>query len=201
MGDDEIKDAEQKVLFPALHTKDVTFLGKVVTLRPLPISISKKLRSLFKKANLGINDLSLDIGKYEEKMKLKDLAPEKMEKIKDDYIETMRKSIKSDVDLDLEIAVSILNSVWELYNFYKIGDLKSKEELDEVCSLSEAQALVEAQLELQGENDFLLKPLALIMMALRESPSLKDLTEMKKISPSLQDTLASASPGELDLQT
>lgn len=192
----EIEDAEQKVLFPETHIKEVTFLGKRLELKPLPISMSKKLRSLFKKANQGINDFSLEMGKYEEKMKSKDLTLEKLEQIRDEYVEAMRKTIKSDTDLDLDIALSILGAVWELYNFYKIGDFKTKEELDDVCSLAEAQILVEAQLELQGENDFLLRPLVLIMMVLRKSPNIKELTTtLEKEYQSSQNIPVSVSLG------
>ena len=49
-GREEFADKAERVLFPETDTKEVTFLGKSVSLRPLPIKWAKMLNRAFDKA-------------------------------------------------------------------------------------------------------------------------------------------------------
>jgi hypothetical protein len=159
---EEIIEAEQKVLFPETHIDIINFLGKDVQLRPLPISTSKKLHSTFKPIQKKMSDLNrrtqsaIVEKKGEDGVLTKEIDYQKLSTLMKD----------EDVEMDMEIAQSILECVFILCSFYKLGF--SKEYIDEESSLPDANAFLEAQFKIQGENDFLLRPLAGTMNLLKQ---------------------------------
>jgi len=205
MTETEKNDAEDKVLHPKLHIKKVTFMGREITLEPLPITPQKILRQIVKGASKSLSKMSL----ISEEFVGKENSPE--------FRTKMQEIMESDDDLDLKIAEAVLDSVWELCKYYKIQVVKykeqdvnidTKEKLNDICSLVEAEKLVRAQLDLQDQNDFLLKPLVFIMMVLSITPPTPNNEEIEKVieiakgsyqtSP---DIPASVIPGESELPT
>lgn len=174
---EEIIEAEQKVLFPETHIDKINFLGKEIHLRPLPIAISKKLSATFMPAQKRINAINKRnsaavIEKKDEKGNtVREVDSQKLFSIMKD----------EDVEVDMEIANSILDCVFVLCSFYKLGF--SKEYIDEESSLPDANEFLEAQFRIQGENDFLLRPLAGTMNLLRMmgNPTMIDFLNNAKV--------------------
>jgi hypothetical protein len=165
MSEEEaIKEKEEKVLFPETHVSKIKFLGKDIDLTPLPFAITKKLRSVFKEIQKKLSVISIDAEHYKK-------DPEGLYK-------RIREFVNSGEDIDFEVAIAILDSMWILASYYKLG-IESKEKLNDVCSLTEAQNFVDTQFKLQEENDFLLRPLVLIMKAICQVPT--PLEEEKEI--------------------
>jgi len=205
MDENEVKDAEEKVLHPKLHSKEITFLGKQVVLEPLPISVSKQIRAKVRGASKSLSKLSVEM----EEFKGKENTPEFLAKVKD--------MMNQEEDNDLKMAEAVLDATWILCGYYGIKavvfhkkevPLDSIAILDTVCRYSDAEYLVNSQLELQEKNDFLLNPLAFIMMVLSlnlgmQLPSKEELQKMAdkttkethQISP---DIPVSVIPGESD---
>jgi len=64
-------------------------------------------------------------------------------------------------DFDLKIMDALISAVRNIADFYKLG--LSLEEISSKCSTSELLNFIEVQLEVNGENDFLLLPLRVII--------------------------------------
>jgi len=203
MTNKERLDAEEKVMHPKLHTNKVTFLGREITLEPLPITPQKVIRQVVKSASKSLSKMSFTA----EEFAGKENSPE--------FRAKMQEIMESDEDLDLKIAEAVLDAVWELCQYYKVQVVKykgqdvtlsTKETLNDICSLAEADNFVKAQLKLQDENDFLLKPLVFIMMVLSATPPTPSTEEIERAIQSTKenyqispDTTLSVKPGEPDL--
>lgn len=135
----EAQDAADKVMDPKLLSRKTTFLGREVTVRPLPILWSKRINS-------RLNPVSEQIRKFSDKWK--DGGPE---------------AFTADLgqeNLDDDIAMAYLDVVGILAEFYGIE--MTQDQINEELDLGSAEAFVSLQLEVCGESDFLLRPLAAI---------------------------------------
>lgn len=187
-----IPEAEEKVLYPKLDSKEVTFLGRKIILSPLPASKSKEIR----KYCLPTSKKLADIGVMAAQAK----SAGKSEA--DVMLAGLEKASSSDEDLDVLMAESILNATWVLCQYYhirvvKIKDqdvtIETKEQLDDVCTFDEAKSFIESQLEVQGRNDFLLNPLSFIIDVISGK---NEIPNEETTSPSLPFTTVLQKPLE-----
>ncbi len=59
-GREEIEAAEEKVLFPDTHRKEIVFCGKEISLRPLPLKWARQLNRAFDKARKYLQEDAKD---------------------------------------------------------------------------------------------------------------------------------------------
>ena len=59
-GREEIEAAEEKVLFPDTHRREIVFCAKEVSLRPLPLTWARQLNRAFDKARKYLQEDAKD---------------------------------------------------------------------------------------------------------------------------------------------
>jgi hypothetical protein len=130
-----------KVLFPDTHTSEVTILGKKRELRPTTVKYSRKLHT----ATSAL-----------------------MEKL--DEIEKAQQEGVSDGTRENELEAFIMSLLFKaaavLADFYKWDDVREAVE-DENIARIDLEALVYTQVSLNGANDFLLRPLRVLVRMLQ----------------------------------
>ncbi len=163
--------AQDLVLFPKLHNDKIKFMQKTVRLMPLPISKSKQINKAFsinqkkigetisKAKGLVKSDGSIDQGKLIE-------------------------ILTADEGMDVSLAESVLECIHILTEFYKMEF--AKKDIDDGCDLPTAIDFLEAQFRLQGENDFLLKPLVDTLKSMRKSEEVPTLNLLQNLLSSPQ---------------
>lgn len=167
-ADDTITDgellamAQERTLFPRLHNNKFSFLDKTIEMRPLPISKSKEINKAFQSSQKIMTTL---MGKAGSAVK-----PDG----KIDQGKIMEIYAASDVGMDITLADSILNCVKILSDFYNLSF--TVEDIDNKCNLPTAIDFLETQFIIQGENDFLLRPLVDTLRSMKESSKVKGQT-------------------------
>ena len=138
---EEISELVDKVIDPELSAVEHEFAGEKIRIRTLPLFYAKKIYNILRPLQDKVTRYVKDSEKKGEMAAFLD-APK----------------------LDLELAESLLEVSYVIADFYGIE--KTKEELDARVSLDEMTRLVSAQLEVNSESDFLLRPLANIIKGL-----------------------------------
>lgn len=152
-------EKEDLVLFPETHTKKAKLLDVEIELRPLPISVSKKLSA--KITPLGARFDS--VGKTGD---------------------------AGNADLDLTTIDTLLDCVMILHTFYKLPSTLTKEKLEEEALPEEILGFLNAQMELNRDNNFLLQSLRNILRIVDLS------SELNNLPPKLPSMLPTVSSGE-----
>jgi len=127
-----------RVLFPETDTHEVTVLGKVRELRPLPIKVAQRL-----KATIAPLNKELQAG-----------------------IEAVEKNPKLDFDGETLIVQVLEKAASILADFYDWQDVKEALAKDGLA-LAELQGLAALQVEVSGNNDFLLDGLRSVVRWMR----------------------------------
>jgi hypothetical protein len=151
--------AESLVLHPTTHTKSLSVGGTTLTLRPLPIAISKKI-------NASIASIYSELTKVQ--------------------------SGEADENTQDRIASSLESVVEILIEFYQAKKLRP---IEEKLSMTEIFAIIDAQVEVNGSNDFLLNGLNVISKAL-QTASTQQTQKANQIILEAISTLRSANSGE-----
>ena len=164
---DDIRKAEEKVLFPELDDKTVQLAGTKVSLRPLPIFFSKQINQRL--------------------AKLQEQFSAAMKRAKED-----RPSQLGDT-FDVDVAEGLIDATMVLLSFYKAAI--TRDDLDKGSTTDELIRFCEAQVKLNGDNDFLLQPLRTIIAVAALSHQ-----AMSKLRTLLSSPLLSK-PGGSDLKS
>lgn len=142
---------------------EVMFMGVKLELRPLPISYSKQLAAVIvpARAKMGklVSDLTTRMSDVKNP-KLKDKAKAKAAK---DILSNAEKNMDESAGIDIMVAEGLLDAACILAKFYEITT--TKEKINDEATLSEVSALVNKQLEVNGQEDFLLRPFKAFMSA------------------------------------
>lgn len=123
-----------RVLFPDTDTRHVELLGKKRELKPLPIKHAKKLKAIIAPA-------------YEKFQK---------------GVEEASKEGAKDYEAENEVLEILQDAVKYLADFYNWDDVR-KEIAEENVTLTDLQAVAAVQVNVNGENDFLLSGLRAVV--------------------------------------
>lgn len=145
LTDDE-RSKLSKVLFPDTHTDEVSILGKVRKVKPLPIKFSKMLKAALDPVSVK---LSKTIGITE-----------------DSTTGEINTSNLQDVVGDDELIAALRQVAVIVSDFYGWQDVKEAAEKEEL-TITELQELALRQQEVCGANDFLLGSLRFVINLLK----------------------------------
>ena len=176
LRDESIRLAEERILFPETHRSvpvTIPSLRITVTFRPVPIKLARLLGRAAKDIALvqqgaasslaALNDDLLSLmaryskGDVEFEVYLKELS-----------MLNERKSTLVPMDLDEQIMQVLSDSTARLLAFY--GHTYSSDDLQERVTVVQLLDILSEQIVVNGENDFLLGPLRLIIDLARRIP-------------------------------
>ena len=139
-------------------TKLVKFMGIDITLRPLPVEYSQKWYMCIKPIRQKMGKMMAEFAKSLEQP---DHKPPKKDKIAAKVLKTIPEKAEEYEEMDMMLANTLVDAVVILAGFYEITT--TRELINKNATLQEVEALVNAQLEVNGKEDFLLKSFSAFM--------------------------------------
>jgi len=168
---EKTEELEDQILFPT--GRKVRFMGVEIEVRPMPIKYAKEVNMRMKPARKGLRSL-LKLGlkvDSQGKLDLSSLAAA------GDHLDSL-------YDLDSKIADSLLEAAAALSKAY--GYEWTIDQISENTSLPDLLHFLQVQMEVQSQEDFLLKPLQGVM-ALIEEISRTTSPKQPSMPPSAKD--------------
>lgn len=162
--EEEAQVAAEKVLYPDLLMRKVKLLEHEVEVKPLPVAVSKQVHQKLKAVQERC---------YQHIERVQKQAKEG----------TLNSVIPPPDDTDVLVAEALLEVAKILAKHYKIP--VTPEEVNDNASLQELDAFIKVQVEVNGESDFLLRPLSFIMKSIGMMPKAEDMMKLMAIPTSL----------------
>lgn len=144
----EADAAAERVIVPGMLEREIVFKGRTIMLRPLPVSVSKRMRE-------ALLPMWKEVQGVMEDINITDSPDIVMKKLL---------GVEGAMLLDEKLARAFIGATAVLVQHY--GFEWDAEKTEEELSLTEATVLVVTQLEVSGQEDFLLRPLRVITEAL-----------------------------------
>jgi hypothetical protein len=161
-----LEKAESLVLHPATHNKVVSVGGKTLTLRPLPITTAKKLNAYAKNAYEKINEFQ---GK----------SPSATEDDATGLLESLSHALEQ--------------TCVDLVEFYSAQDALLP--VEDKLSIQEILFFIDSQVEVNGDNDFLLSGLKTVSKIIQTAGKAQT-HQLASVISSQMSTDTSAEHGE-----